>query len=221
MRRGRERRSWTDRGLGAPRGACGFGASVLERRDEVHAPPLHRPSSDVSRPSRRPVLRELAEAPEDPLRLHAVQAHHGLPARLFRRRQRYRLGVANFLAVDLSPYSIAYETISPNERINWVMNHELVHIATVGPSREARAAVTDILRRQGASERGRPRVDSLLLPHHPARRRATMASRRDRRVRRDVGRRRPGTRPGRVRRDGVPIEGPGSDPVLRSPVGHG
>jgi hypothetical protein len=40
-------------------------------------------------------------------------------------------GLANFLAVDLSPFSITYETVSPNERINWVMNHELVHIATV------------------------------------------------------------------------------------------
>lgn len=52
-------------------------------------------------------------------------------------------GVANVLAVDLSPYSIVYETISPNERINWVMNHELVHIATVDqaakPDRRARA----------------------------------------------------------------------------------
>ena len=52
-------------------------------------------------------------------------------------------GVANFLAIDLSPYSIAYETMSPNERINWVMNHELVHIATVDqaakPERRSRA----------------------------------------------------------------------------------
>src|SRR5262245_49145093 len=52
-------------------------------------------------------------------------------------------GIANFLAVDLSPFSLAYETLSPNERINWVMNHELVHIATVDqagrPERRSRA----------------------------------------------------------------------------------
>ena len=37
----------------------------------------------------------------------------------------------NFLAVETSPITTAYETVSPNERFNWLMNHELVHIATV------------------------------------------------------------------------------------------
>jgi hypothetical protein len=37
----------------------------------------------------------------------------------------------NFLAIEIAPISTAYEAISPNERFNWLMNHELVHIATV------------------------------------------------------------------------------------------
>lgn len=37
----------------------------------------------------------------------------------------------NFLSVETAPISTAYETVSPNERFNWLMNHELVHIATV------------------------------------------------------------------------------------------
>jgi len=36
----------------------------------------------------------------------------------------------NSLIVDLAPLSLTYETVTPNERINWIMNHELVHIAT-------------------------------------------------------------------------------------------
>jgi hypothetical protein len=49
----------------------------------------------------------------------------------------------NFLALESAPLSVAYETVSPNERFNWLMNHELVHIATVDqaarPDRRARA----------------------------------------------------------------------------------
>ena len=49
----------------------------------------------------------------------------------------------DFLALEISPISTAYEAISPNERFNWLMNHEMVHIATVDqaarPDRRARA----------------------------------------------------------------------------------
>jgi hypothetical protein len=49
----------------------------------------------------------------------------------------------NFLSVETSPMSTAFEAVSPNERFNWLMNHELVHIATVDgaarPDRRARA----------------------------------------------------------------------------------
>jgi hypothetical protein len=49
----------------------------------------------------------------------------------------------NFLGIEIAPISTAYEAVSPNERFNWLMNHELVHIATVDeaarPDRRARA----------------------------------------------------------------------------------
>jgi hypothetical protein len=43
----------------------------------------------------------------------------------------------NFLALETAPISTAFETVSPNERFNWLMNHELVHIATVDGSSTA------------------------------------------------------------------------------------
>jgi hypothetical protein len=50
----------------------------------------------------------------------------------------------NFLSVETAPLSNAYETVTPNERMNWLMNHELVHITMVDQAakadRRARAA---------------------------------------------------------------------------------
>jgi hypothetical protein len=34
----------------------------------------------------------------------------------------------NFVKVDMAPLSFAFETVVANERINWLMNHELVHV---------------------------------------------------------------------------------------------
>jgi hypothetical protein len=49
----------------------------------------------------------------------------------------------DFLSLEITPISTAYEAISPNERFNWLLNHELVHIATTDqaarPDRRARA----------------------------------------------------------------------------------
>ena len=49
----------------------------------------------------------------------------------------------DFLSLELSPISTAYEAVSPNERFNWLLNHEMVHIATVDgaatPDKRARA----------------------------------------------------------------------------------
>ena len=43
----------------------------------------------------------------------------------------------NFLSLETSPISVAYETVSPNERMNWLLNHELVHIAAADQSTKA------------------------------------------------------------------------------------
>jgi hypothetical protein len=37
----------------------------------------------------------------------------------------------NFVKVDMAPLSFAFETVVANERINWLMNHELVHVTAV------------------------------------------------------------------------------------------
>ena len=45
----------------------------------------------------------------------------------------------NMIDVKIAPLSFAYEIVSANERMNWIMNHELVHIvATDMPSRSDR-----------------------------------------------------------------------------------
>jgi len=36
----------------------------------------------------------------------------------------------NLLMLEIAPLSFVYEIVSANERMNWLMNHELVHIAT-------------------------------------------------------------------------------------------
>ena len=36
----------------------------------------------------------------------------------------------NFILVELAPANYVYETMPSNERMNWTMNHELVHIVT-------------------------------------------------------------------------------------------
>jgi hypothetical protein len=39
----------------------------------------------------------------------------------------------NLLTVEIAPLSFAFETIAGNERMNIIMNHELVHLATMDP----------------------------------------------------------------------------------------
>ena len=41
----------------------------------------------------------------------------------------------NNLAVSLAPLSSPFETIAANERMNMIMNHELVHVVDDGPGR--------------------------------------------------------------------------------------
>ncbi len=40
----------------------------------------------------------------------------------------------NNLTVDISPLSFEFETLATNERLNTIMNHELVHVATMDPA---------------------------------------------------------------------------------------
>ena len=40
----------------------------------------------------------------------------------------------NNLTVDISPLSFEFETLATNERLNTIMNHEMVHVATMDPA---------------------------------------------------------------------------------------
>ncbi|HEY7059785.1 MAG TPA: hypothetical protein VH458_24795, partial [Vicinamibacterales bacterium] len=60
----------------------------------------------------------------------------------------------NNLLVDISPLSYEFETLATNERLNTIMNHELVHIATMDP-----AARSDRLFRRLFGGKVNPLVD--------------------------------------------------------------
>lgn len=49
----------------------------------------------------------------------------------------------NMMLLETSPIGVPYETVSANERMNWLMNHELVHVAAVD-----QATSSDLRRRR-------------------------------------------------------------------------
>ena len=44
----------------------------------------------------------------------------------------------NMISVDIAPLSFAFETIVANERMNWLMNHELVHVVATDQAAPSR-----------------------------------------------------------------------------------
>ena len=102
-----------------------------------------------------------------------------------------------------------------NERINWTMNHELVHIAAIDQAARQRPLLPRPLPGQGPrrSPSSPRRSSTPTSPRRAARRRAgtTRASRSSSRP----GWRAASARPGRLRRDGVPLDGAGRQPLLR------
>ena len=121
----------------------------------------------------------------------------------------------NNLLVDIAPLSYAFETIATNER------HEHDHEPRAGAHRddgsggEVGSHVPASVRRQGDAGHRAARVDPLLLPDHAARRRAALVPRRHRRLHRHLDGRRPRPRAERLRRDGVPLDGPRRRALLR------
>ena len=61
----------------------------------------------------------------------------------------------NFLGVQIAPLSFAFETMPANERMNTIMNHELVHVVTMD-----QAAGTDRFFRTAFSGQGDRRSPS-------------------------------------------------------------
>ena len=115
---------------------------------------------------------------------------------------------ANTLTVQIAPLSFAFETDAANERMNTIMNHELVHVAADGPGGAAATASSG-----GCSAaRSLPiaeQPESILYFYltTPRVRRAALVPRGHRGVRRDLDGRRPRPRAERLRRDGVPRDG--------------
>ena len=79
---------------------------------------------------------------------------HGVAGRFLGRRQRRRVGRAARRAhLQIAPLSFAFETIAANERMNTIMNHELVHVATMDQPARSRSDVPAAVRREGATDR--------------------------------------------------------------------
>ena len=83
------------------------------------------------------------------------------------------------------------------------------------PGGRQRALLPRTLPRQGRGRARAAREHPLLLPDRAARRGAALVPGGARGLRRDLDGGRPGPRPGRLRRDGVPLDGEGRRPLLR------
>ena len=97
---------------------------------------------------------------------------------------------AQRVMVQAAPLSFAFETIAGNDRLNIIMNHELVHVATMDQAARAGSVLPRALRRQGDAARRSTRIDSLFLPDDSARRGAAVVPRRHRGLPRHVDGRR-------------------------------
>ena len=102
-----------------------------------------------------------------------------------------------------------------NERMNWLMNHELVHVTAADQAAGTDRFFRGLFRGQGERRRRPAREHPLLLPDRPARRGAALVPGGARRLRRDLDGRRAGPRAGRLRRDGLPLDGEGRRALLR------
>ncbi len=67
------------------------------------------------------------------------------------------VGPRNLVSIGMAPVSNVYETLPANERMNWVMNHELVHIVTLD-----QAAPADRFWRTVFSGKATPTADNPL-----------------------------------------------------------
>ncbi len=121
----------------------------------------------------------------------------------------------NRLSIQIAPLGYAFETIAANDRIILIMNHELVHVATMGQPAGADKVFRTLFGGKVATHQGAAGDRHLRLPDRAARGRAPVVPRRDRGVRRHVDGRRHRPGPGRLGRDGLPRDGEGQRAHLR------
>ncbi len=122
----------------------------------------------------------------------------------------------NALFVDVAPISITFETFSPGERFFTLMNHELVHVATMDVYNDQDAWWRGFFHGKPLPSTDHPENHPLQLSRHAARQCSALVSRRQCRVHGNMDGRRDGARAGRLRRDGVPRHGAGRREILRS-----
>ncbi len=125
----------------------------------------------------------------------------------------------NYLTIGIEPFEYVYETSPTNERINWVMSHELLHIVA-----SDKPAPTDQRWRRFFSGKVSPLPEEplsmvysyLTTPQHV---RAALVPRGHGGVHGDLDGGRLRTRARRLRRDGLPHDGPRRTRTSTTPSG--
>ena len=121
----------------------------------------------------------------------------------------------NYLTLGIEPFEHVYETSPTNERINWVMSHELLHVVAADQASGTDRFFRKIFFGKVAPTDERPRVDLLQLPDQPPPLRPPLVPRGPGRLHGDLDGRRHRPRPERLRRDGLPVHGPRQQLFLR------
>ncbi len=123
----------------------------------------------------------------------------------------------NGVTLYVAPPSRTLETMPSSERMYSLMNHEAVHVANVDVANSRDLRWRRFFGGKPRSDRGTPGDDPLQLPHGAAPQRAALVLRRrgDLHGNLDGGGHRPG--PGRLRRNGVPRDGPRRRAFLQQP----
>ena len=114
----------------------------------------------------------------------------------------------NNVTVDIAPLNSAFETIAGNERMNIIMNHELVHLSTMDPPSSGDRAFRKLFGGKVMPVEEQPETILVLPAGDASCRGAAVVSRGNCRVPRYLDGGWTRARSGRIRRDGLPIDGP-------------
>ncbi len=104
----------------------------------------------------------------------------------------------NAVVVKIAPFPTTFETFTAGERFFTLMNHELVHVATMDVWNDDDAFWRSFLHGKPNPISDHPGIDRLQLSRRASRQRSTLVPRGQRCLFRDMDERRPGARPGRL-----------------------
>ncbi len=193
-----------------------MGAAARDR-NRRRPPHLFRSVRVLPRAACRSDVSEFACVPETAVRLSSRRSDYGPAGRLLRRRKRRRHGRA-VQRRDLANLTLQLRVRNDRRQRSDEHHHE-PRAGSRGDDGSGGAfgsILSAAVRRQGVAGAPAAGVHRLFLPDDTARRRAALVSRGHRRVRGHVDGRRPGAGAGRLRRDGVPLDGARRHAVLRS-----